>query len=195
MSTKFYSPATIALCGAWIWALFSDSVADDPRVAIPVSVALITATLVAARHVQVRQIDLGSAAQVMCAITLALVMFTFWGLAISSFPMITVPESFPEALRLLPLFLTGPLLAVLTALLFAYPLTVLLPRHHWLVPVLAALLVGLVQYDMMSDPDGRLLTRAVMSLEVASLAILGPVVVGFFGRRIRGSGSLAGGAA
>lgn len=186
MNKKFYFPAAMALCGAWVWALYSGPVADDPRFGIPVLIVLCVATLAAVRHVQVRRVDLGIAVQVMCAMTLALMMFTVWGQAIGGFPIFTLSESLPDAVRLSPLFLTGPLVTVVTALLFAYPLAVLLPRLHWLVPVLAALLVGLVQYDMMFDPAGRPLTRAVMSLELVSLAILGPVVVGYFGRRMQG---------
>jgi hypothetical protein len=186
MNKKFHLPATMALCGAWVWALYSGRVADDPRFGVPVLLILGAATLAAVRTVHSRRVGLGTAAQMMCAMTLALMMFMVWGQAIVSFPMITLSDSLPDAVRLSPLFFTGPLVTVITALLFAYPLAVLLPRLHWLVPVLAAVLVGLVQYDIMFDPAGRLLTRAVMSLELVSLAILGPVVVGYFGRRMRG---------
>lgn len=186
MNKKFYLPATVALCGAWLWALVSARVADDPRVGVPVLLVLGVASLAAVRHVQLRRVALGATVQVACAITLALMMFTLWGQVLTGLPTITLPESLPRYLRLSPLFLTGPMVAVITALLFAYPLVVLLPRFHWLVPLLAAVLVGLLQYDFIMDPTERPLTRTLMALEVASLAILVPVLVGIVGRRIRG---------
>ena len=186
MKEKFHLPATMALCGAWLWALVSAPVADDPRVGIPVLLLLCAATLMALRHVHVRRIEIGGAGKIICAITLALMMFMVWGLLIGGFPMITLPDSLPKAVRLSPLFFIGPLVAGMTALVFAYPLAVLLPRVHWLVPVLAAVCVGWLQYEAIVDPAGRPLTRTVMTLELVSLALLVPVVVGLIAGRMQG---------
>ena len=186
MSRRFLLPATMALCGAWLWALVSGPVADHSRIGIPVLLVLSVATLVAVRHVHLRRIEIGTTAKILCVITLALMMFMVWGLLIGGFPMITLPESLPQAVRLSPLFFIGPAVAGMTALVFAYPLAVLLPRVHWLVPVLAAVCVGWLQYEAIVDPAGRPLTRAVMTLELVSLAILVPVVVGVIARRMQG---------
>jgi hypothetical protein len=186
MNKKFHLLATMALCGAWLWALVSGPVAADPRVGVPILLVLCAVTLMAVRHIHVRRIGLGTAGMVLCAITLALMIFTFWGRLLDSLVMPTLPESLPLGVRLSPLFFMGPFVAGVTALLFAYPLAVLLPRAHWLVPVLAAACVGWLQYEEIVDPAGRPLTRTLMTVELASLAILVPVVVGVVVRRMRG---------
>jgi hypothetical protein len=185
MNHKFYFPATMAFCGAWLWALVSGSVADDSRVGIPVLLLLCAATLVAVRHVHVRRIKIGTAGKILCVITLALMMFTFWGRMLESLVMPTLPESLPRGVRVSPLFFIGPIVAGVTALLFAYPLAVLLPRVYWLVPFLVAVCVTWLQYEAIFDPTGRPLTRTLMTLELASLAFLVPVVVGLIARPVR----------
>ena len=183
MNEKFHLPATTALCGAWVWALISERVVDDPRIGISVLLVLGAATLAAVRHVHVRRIEIGTIAKVLCVITTALMMFTFWGALLTSLSMPTLPASLPKGVRLAPLFFIGPVAAAITAVVFVYPLAVLLPRVHWLVPVLAAVLVVLLQYEFMVDPAERLLTRTLMTLELGSVAILVPVIVEPIARR------------
>jgi len=176
MNRKFYFPATVALCGAWIWALVSERVADDLRVGIWMLVALAVVSFLALRYVQRERPVIGLASMVLCVVTLAFLMCTAWGLIVSSISAPVLPEWLPKALRLSPLFLVGPLAALAVGLLFAYPLAVLLPGMHWLVPLLAVASVSWIQYGDFTAEKTPPLTLGLMVFELICLAIIVPVI-------------------
>lgn len=185
MNKKFYPPVIMAFCAAWWWAMWSPTIASESRVGLVIVVVLATASFAAVRHIHRECVEIGLASAMLCVGTLALMMFTVWSSFITGIFLPVLPESIPAGLRFSTLFLSGLLAVAATAVLFVYPLAVLLPRFHWLAPVLAAGSVAIIQYESIIDQTTRPLTRSLMLFELGCLAVGVPLIVALFVGRIR----------
>jgi hypothetical protein len=93
-----------------------------------------------------------------------------------------LPDQWPKFLKIGVFFLQGPFVALALGLILFYPLTELFPRYFWAIPVAAAVIVGIIQYEGVVDESGSMISRGLILFELACLILLVPIFIAIFRR-------------
>ena len=141
------SLVVITLCAGWIRFLWVVNPDTNAPAFYGFGGVLLVASGLALRRFTLAHVKLGWAIQALLVATLALLMFVAWGAVALQITVLALPQSWPVSVKLGFIFAGPVFAAAVTAALFYYPLNILFPRKHWLVPVTASTLVMLIQFD------------------------------------------------
>jgi hypothetical protein len=168
----------------WIWIIW-DKLFLDPRwLQYAATSVLYAITIFGIYRFNQAGERLYPAVLPLIALTLGAVMFTFWGATYDmDFPVF--PMEWPLAVRTSIFFIHGPLSALLVSTLMFYPLTVLMPRTFWLVPMAVTFYVAQLQFGDLSGGQTLGLSEKVMIYELLCLFLLVPLMVWLMGSRVR----------
>lgn len=175
--------AAIAICTAWQSMLWSREAGQYFWLVAGLVLALVGISGFWLRALAYSRLSLPWFGVAFCALTLTLLMFTVWSRLITYVVLPPFPHEWPKALRVIALFLLAPMLGVAVAAAFSYPLSILLPRTYWLIPVLAAALVAIIQFESLTGQATRPITRSLMLWELACLLFIVPAFLRFLASR------------
>lgn len=174
----------LVLSVIWIWIMLDDFILAPWWLRYAVTSVMYVLTIFGIYRITRTGQRLHTLVLVPCTLALAVVMFTLWGTALS-IQLPEFPGDFPLPIRLSTMFIGGLLSSLVVALLFVYPLTVLMPRVFWLVPMITALFVAWNQLNGLIDPQTLNSTRYVMFYELLCLFLLVPLLIWFMSSRVR----------
>jgi hypothetical protein len=176
--------AGIVLCMGWI-CLFAEFFARYPAALVAGFLGLYGVTLLLL-HREVRAgRQISATVRLLSMPIAATAVFTAWAMLLGHIEPWRWLQGAPQWFRLGHLFVIGPFVACLVAVLFTAPLSWLYERFHWLPVAGATMAVLALQWDSLISPATQGLTRAVLWSELASLAIMVPVLIHFMPPRHR----------
>lgn len=181
------SIVAFVFCTLWVWVLWSERFVGVAWISFAVIAAFFLVSCYALHRQVSRGLTLNSAAVVACGFTAALLMFTLWPTFIAVLTLPSLAPTLPSSIRLSALFFPGAASAAVMALLFAFPLALLLPRYYWSVPASAAAIVLAVQYGEIFNPSQNpsAFVRGVMLYEIVCLLALVPLLLKFLIPKVR----------
>ena len=174
---------TFLMLAGWFWVLFLFGIFEPASpLALPAFAVLYAASCIGLSRMNKGGRGLSAPALAMCAFIAVFVTFTLWGLILGNVPLPSLPDEWPKFLKIGAFFFLGPLVALALGLILFYPLTEIFPRYFWAIPVAAAVIVGLIQYEGMVDESGSTISRGLILFDLACLIFLVPIFIAIFRR-------------
>lgn len=175
-------PTFLVLAG-WFWVLFLFDIFEPASpLALPAFAVLYAASCIGLYRMSKAGRGLSAPVLAMCAFIAVFATFTLWGLILGNISLPPLPDEWPKFLKITAFFLLGPVVALALGLILFYPLTKLFPKYFWAIPVTAAVIVGLIQYEGVVDERGSTISRGLILFELACLILLVPIFIDIFRR-------------
>ncbi len=180
-SMKITIGATFLVLAGWFWVLFLFGIFEPASpFAWPAFAVLYIASCIGLDQMRKAGRMLSVPILAMCAFIAVFVTFTIWGMILGNISLPPLPDQWPKFLKIGVFFLQGPFVALALGLILFYPLTELFPRHFWTIPLAAAVIVGLIQYEGLIDASGSTISRGLILFELACLIFLVPIFISIF---------------
>ena len=192
MKQDFHIPMLVArhlfflvLPGAWFWFMWTQSAVFASLASSVAFAFLIVVTVASLVVIYSRNIRLSAFEKVVVSVGLAFVLFVIWGQTLSAVPLSLFPEDWPRLIWRIGLFLPALFSGIVASFILVVPLSLYLRSSHWVVPLLAAIPVVMLQLDAVFGESTRALTRSVVIFEILVLLLLVPCFVEIL-RRLAG---------